>query len=81
MALKTFPNKQRGDRRLGIGRYQYWGEALHGIIGPGTTVFPQVIGLAASFNRTAWTKVGYTASTEQRVGAREPHDLRAALLR
>lgn len=39
--------------RLGIGRYQYWGEALHGIIGPGTTVFPQVIGLAASFNKTA----------------------------
>ena len=28
--------------RLGIGRYQYWGEALHGQIGPGTTVFPQV---------------------------------------
>jgi hypothetical protein len=28
--------------RLGLGRYQYWGEALHGTIGPGTTVFPQV---------------------------------------
>jgi len=26
-------------------------------------VFPQVIGLAASFNRSAWTMVGYTAST------------------
>ncbi len=53
---------------LGIGRYQYWGEALHGQIGPGTTVFPQVIGLAASFNRSAWVMVGATASTELRVG-------------
>eukprot|EP01044_Picomonas_judraskeda_P006925 COSAG03_NODE_716_length_6124_cov_162.473693_10_plen_75_part_00 len=27
-----------------------------------------MIGLASSFNRTAWSMVGYTASTELRVG-------------
>ena len=52
--------------RLGLPAYQYWGEALHGVIGPGTTVFPQVIGLAATFNRTSWLEVGATASTELR---------------
>ena len=43
-------------------------QALHGTIGPGTTVFPQVIGMAASFNRSAWTVVGSTASSELRAG-------------
>jgi len=52
--------------RLGLGMYQYWGEGLHGVIGPGTTVFPQVIGLAASFNRSLFRAVGYTISTELR---------------
>ena len=33
-----------------------------------TPVSLQCIGLAASFNRSAWTAVGYTASTELRLG-------------
>src|ERR1043165_7104467 len=37
--------------RLGIPAYDWWNEALHGVARAGTaTVFPQAIGLAATFN-------------------------------
>lgn len=37
--------------RLGIPAYNYWGEALHGIARNGrATVFPQAIGMAATWN-------------------------------
>jgi len=36
---------------LGIPAYDWWNEALHGIVKPGsTTVFPQIIGMAATFD-------------------------------
>ena len=43
--------------RLGIPKYNWWNEALHGIARTGTaTLFPQAIGLAASFDEelVAW---------------------------
>ena len=40
--------------RLGIKKYNWWNEALHGVARAGTaTVFPQAIGMAASFD-TEW---------------------------
>ena len=37
--------------RLGVPAYNYWNEALHGVARAGVaTVFPQAIGLAASFD-------------------------------
>ena len=37
--------------RLGIKPYEWWNEALHGVARAGlATVFPQAIGMAASFN-------------------------------
>lgn len=37
--------------RLGIPAYNWWNEALHGVARAGkATVFPQAIGMAASFN-------------------------------
>ena len=37
--------------RLGISAYNWWNEALHGVARAGTaTVFPQAIGVAASFD-------------------------------
>ncbi|KDN54383.1 xylan 1,4-beta-xylosidase [Flavobacterium seoulense] len=39
--------------RLGIKAYEWWNEALHGVGRSGlATVFPQAIGMAASFNET-----------------------------
>ena len=40
-----------GVQRLGIKEYNWWNEALHGVARAGTaTVFPQTIGLAATFD-------------------------------
>lgn len=53
--------------RLGIPAYNWWSECLHGAARNGTaTVFPQVIGMAASFNKSALKKVGAAISDEVR---------------
>ena len=53
--------------RLGIPAYNWWSECLHGAARNGTaTVFPQVIGMAASFNKAALKKVGSVISDEIR---------------
>ncbi|KAF9690182.1 hypothetical protein SADUNF_Sadunf01G0169100 [Salix dunnii] len=62
---------------LGIPRYEWWSEALHGVsyVGPGTrfssvlpgaTSFPQVILTAASFNTSLFEAIGKVVSTEAR---------------
>ena len=43
-------NKSISIDRLGIPSYNWWSEACHGICRPGATVFPQSIGLAATFD-------------------------------
>ena len=53
--------------RLGIPAYEWWNEGLHGIARNGTsTVFPQAIGLAASWNVQLLHQVGTLTSTEAR---------------
>ncbi len=53
--------------RLGIPAYNWWNEALHGYARSGTaTVFPQAIGMAASFNTDLMQKVGEAISVEAR---------------
>ncbi|KAK9162591.1 hypothetical protein Syun_003493 [Stephania yunnanensis] len=55
--------------RLGIRGYEWWSEELHGVSDvspgtkfggqfPGTTSFPQVIAIAASFNTSLWEEIG-----------------------
>lgn len=55
--------------RLGIAKYEWWSEALHGVANtgpgvrfggafPGATSFPQVITSAASFNASLWQLIG-----------------------
>lgn len=39
-----------GIPRLGIKNYNWWNECLHGVAKSGATVFPQTIGLAATFD-------------------------------
>lgn len=43
-------NKSVSVDRLGIPAYNWWSEACHGIRADGYTVYPQYIGLAATFN-------------------------------
>lgn len=53
--------------RLGIPAYNWWNEALHGVARAGTaTVFPQAIGLAASFDEKMIEKVAAIIATEAR---------------
>lgn len=53
--------------RLNIKAYNWWNEALHGVARAGTaTVFPQAIGLAATFDEDLLEQVGDAVSTEAR---------------
>lgn len=53
--------------RLGIRQYEWWSEALHGIARAGVaTVFPQTIGMAASFNDDLLLDVFNAVSDEAR---------------
>ena len=53
--------------RLGIPAYNWWNEALHGVARAGTaTVFPQAIGLAATFDADALEGIADTIATEGR---------------
>jgi beta-glucosidase len=53
--------------RLGIPAYDWWNEALHGVARAGlATVFPQAIGLAATWDTDLMHNVGDTISTEAR---------------
>lgn len=53
--------------RLGIPAYNWWNEGLHGVARSGyATVFPQAIGLAATWDTSLMRQVGDTISTEAR---------------
>lgn len=53
--------------RLGIPPYNWWNECLHGVARAGVaTVFPQAIGLAASFNAALMGEVARAISDEAR---------------
>ena len=53
--------------RLGIPAYNWWNEALHGVARAGVaTVFPQAIGLGATFDEDLLEELGDAISTEGR---------------
>ena len=67
--IRLLVNNAAAVPRLGIGGYEWWSEALHGVsdVGPGVkfggafpgaTSFPQVITTAASFNASLWMEIG-----------------------
>ena len=66
--------------RLGIPSYNWWNEALHGVARNGkATVFPQAIGMAATFNEDLIYKVANAISDEARAkyNAAVERDIRA----
>jgi beta-glucosidase len=53
--------------RLNVPAYNWWNEGLHGLARNGyATVFPQAIGLAATWDASLLQQVGETVSTEAR---------------
>ncbi|EIZ78368.1 glycosyl hydrolase family 3 N terminal domain protein [Novosphingobium sp. Rr 2-17] len=54
-------------KAMGLPAYDWWNEGLHGLARNGeATVFPQAIGLAATFDPVLMEKVGTVISTEAR---------------
>jgi beta-glucosidase len=65
IALLGYRNKEV--QRLGIPAYNWWNEALHGVARAGVaTVFPQAIGMAATFNDGLLNQAANIISTEAR---------------
>jgi beta-glucosidase len=53
--------------RLGVAAYEWWNECLHGVARAGAaTVFPQAIGLAATFDTALMREVAVAISDEAR---------------
>lgn len=56
-----------GIERLGLPAYDYWNESLHGVARAGrATIFPQAIGMAATFDPGLVTRVDTAISDEAR---------------
>ena len=53
--------------RLGVPAYDYWNEGLHGVARSGySTLFPQAIGMAATWDAPLLGEIGTVVSTEAR---------------
>jgi len=65
--ISQMMNKSVAIDRLGIPAYDWWNEALHGVAYAGTaTVFPQAIGLGATWNEELIHRVATAISDEAR---------------
>jgi beta-glucosidase len=59
--------------RLGVPAYNWWNEALHGVVRGRATVFPQVIGLGATWDPALIHSIADVISTEARAKYNEAH--------
>ncbi len=65
--ISQMMNETPGIPRLGIKPYDWWNEGLHGVGRDGrATVFPQPIGMGATFNPTLIRQIGDAIATEGR---------------
>lgn len=71
MTMEEAASQMRNDApaipRLGIPSYNWWNEALHGVARAGqATMFPQAIGMGATFDPELVQRLGDVAATEGR---------------
>ncbi|MDR2253383.1 MAG: glycoside hydrolase family 3 C-terminal domain-containing protein [Bifidobacteriaceae bacterium] len=52
--------------RLGLAAYDYWNEALHGVVASGTTMFPSPTAIGSTFNRDLVATLGNIIGNEAR---------------
>ncbi len=65
--ISLMANEARGVPRLGIPAYNYWSEALHGVARNGrATVFPQAIGMAATWDTSLLQDIASAVGDEGR---------------
>jgi beta-glucosidase len=60
-------NRSDAIPRLGVSEYNYWNEALHGVIATGTTSFPQAVALGSTWDPDLVHRVATAISDEARV--------------
>ena len=60
-------NGARAIPRLHVDAYNWWSEALHGVINQGVTEFPEPIGLAATFDTPSIHTMGHYIGIEGRI--------------
>jgi beta-glucosidase len=60
-------NQSRAVPRLNVPAYDWWSEALHGVLRPGVTEFPEPIGLAATFDPDSIHSMAVVIGTEGRI--------------
>ena len=60
-------NQARAVPRLGIPSYDWWSEALHGVMRDGVTEFPEPVGLAATFDPDAIHSMATAIGVEGRI--------------
>jgi beta-glucosidase len=60
-------NQARAIPRLKVPAYDWWSEALHGVVNNGVTEFPEPIGLGATFDAPAIHAMAQVISTEARI--------------
>ncbi len=68
-------NQARAIPRLNVPAYDWWSEALHGVIANGTTEFPEPIGLAATFDTPRIHEMATAIGIEGRI--KHAQDVRA----
>jgi beta-glucosidase len=65
--INQLTNETDSIPRLGIAKYNYWSEALHGVLASGATSFPQGIAMGSTWDPDAVYRVGAAISDEARV--------------
>lgn len=65
--IRQLTNESDSIPRLGILKYNYWSEALHGVLGNGATSFPQAVGMGSTWDPELIYRVGSAISEEARV--------------
>jgi beta-glucosidase len=65
--IQQLTNQSDSIPRLGVSKYNYWSEALHGVLTGGATSFPQVVALGATWDPDIVYRVASAISDEARV--------------
>jgi beta-glucosidase len=64
--IKQLTNQADSIARLGLSKYNYWSEALHGVLTSGATSFPQAVAMGSTWDPDLVHKVSTVISDEAR---------------
>jgi beta-glucosidase len=64
--IKQLTNESDSIPRLGVPKYNYWSEALHGVLASGATSFPQAVGMGSTWDPDLVYRVATAISDEAR---------------